>query len=207
MKDFLEELEIGEGKVKLSKEEIKSILAKHGDYIKIETTKVENQYKDQIEANKTTIDDLKAQIEKAPKSDEMESLKTKIAEFEQKEAERTAQLKAKEEDDILTKNITDVFGDKKFVNDFTKNAIVEQIKTALKDNANVGKSARDLFEELTNGKDGIFANPNPIKQDMPGVDEGMDNTVSKDAFDKMSYKERVELKQSNPELFNKYNNE
>ena len=36
--------------------------------------------------------ETKAQIEKAPKSDEMESLKTKIAEFEQKEAERTAQL-------------------------------------------------------------------------------------------------------------------
>ena len=206
MKDFLEELEIGENKVKLSKEEIKNILAKHGEYIKIETTKVEDNYKNQLAENKSTIDDLKAQIEKAPKSDEMESLKTKIAEYEQKEADRTAQLKAKQEDDILTKNIVDVFGDKKFVNDFTKNAIIDQIKTALKDNANVGKSAKDLFDELTNGKDGIFENPNPI-QDMPGVDEGMETTVSKDAFDKMSYKERVELKQSNPELFNKYNNE
>ena len=28
----------------------------------------------------------------------------------------------------------------------------------------------------------------------------------KEAFDKMSYKERVEFKESNPELFNKYNN-
>lgn len=206
MKDFLEELEIGEAKTKLSKEEIKNILAKHGDYIKIETEKVKNEYKDQLEENKTTIDDLKTQIEKAPKSDEMESLKSKIAEYEQKEADRTAQLKAKEEDEILTKNITDVFGDKVFVNDFTKNAIVDQIKTALKDNANMGKSAKDLFEEITNGKDGIFANPNKVA-DMPSVDENMENTISKDAFDKMSYKERVELKQSNPELFNKYNNE
>ena len=59
MKDFLEELEIGEGKVKLSKEEIKSILAKHGEYIKIETAKVDDKYKSQLEDNKTTIDDLK----------------------------------------------------------------------------------------------------------------------------------------------------
>ena len=206
MKDFLEELEIGESKVKLSGEDIKNILKKHGEYIKVETEKVETKYKDQIEDNKTTINDLKAQIEKAPKSDEMESLKTKIAEYEQKEADRTAQLKAKQEDDILTKNINEVFGDKKFVNDFTKNAIVDQIKTALKDSANMGKSAKDLFEEITNGKDGIFANPNKIA-DMPGVDEGIENTVSKDAFDKMGYKERLELKQSNPELFNKYNNE
>ena len=206
MKDFLEELEIGEEKVKLSKEQIKSIIAKHGEYIKIETEKVENKYKDQMEDNKKTIDDLKSQIEKAPKSDEMESLKSKIAEYEQKEADRDAQIKAKEEDNILTKNINEAFGDKKFVNDFTKDAIVNEIKTALKDSANLGKSAKDLFEEITKGKDGIFANPNP-KIDMPGVDEGMDNTVSKEAFDKMGYKERVEFKQSNPELFNKYNNE
>ena len=204
MKDFLEELEIGEDKVKLSKEEIKSILAKHGDYIKIETKKVEDDYKNQIEDNKKTIEDLKTQIENAPKSDEMESLKTKIADYEAKEASREAEAKAKAEDDVLTKNIIDVFGDKKFVNDFTKNAIVNEIKTALKDSANVGKSAKDLFEEITKDKDGIFENPNQMA-DMSGVDEGMENTVSKDEFDKMSYKERVDLKASNPELFNKYN--
>lgn len=205
MKDFLEELEIGEGKVKLSKEEIKSILAKHGDYLTKEKEKIDNEYKQQLEDNKTTINDLKSQIEKAPKSDEMESLKSKIAEYEQNEADRTAKQKAKEEDDILTKNITDVFGDKKFVNDFTKNAIMNEIKTALKDSANMGKSAKDLFEEITNGKDGIFANPNQVV-DMPSIDENVETAVSKDDFDKMGYNQRLELKASNPELFNKYNN-
>lgn len=206
MKDFLEELEIGEGKVKLSKEDIKNILKKHGEYIKTETDKVEADYKQQIEDNKTTISELKAQIEKAPKTDEMESLKSKIADYEQKEADRTAKQKAKEEDDILTNNINQVFGDKKFVNDFTKNAIMNEIKTALKDSANMGKSAKDLFEEITNGKDGIFANPNQVV-DMPAIDENVENAVSKAEFDKMGYKERLELKQSNPELFNKYNNQ
>lgn len=204
MKDFLEELEIGEGKVKLSKEEVKSIIAKHGEYIKIETEKVDNKYKEQLASNKATIDDLKAQIEKAPKSDDMENLKSKIAEYEQKEADRTAQEKAKAEYDILTRNINEAVGEKKFVNDFTKNAIIDEIKTALKDSANMGKSAKDLFEEITKDKQGIFENPNPQK-DMPGVDDNVENAVSKDDFDKMGYKERLELKQSNPELFNKYN--
>ena len=204
MKDFLETLEIGEGKVKLSKEEVKSILAKHWDYIKTEKEKIENEYKTQLEDNKTTISELKAQIEKAPKTDEIESLKSKIADYEEKEAERTAKQKAKEEDDILTKNITEAFGDKKFVNDFTKEAIMNEIKTALKDSANLGKSAKDLFTELTKDRDGIFANPNPIK-DMPPIDENVENAVSKADFDKMGYKERLALKESNPELFNKYN--
>src|SRR5699024_1849727 len=162
MKGFLEELEIGEGKVKLSKEEIKSIIAKHGEYIKTETEKVEKQYKEEINEYKTTIDDLKGQIKNAPKSDELESLKGKIADYEQKEADRIAKQKAKEEDDILTKNIVEVIGDKKFVNDYTKNSIINEVKTALKDNANLGKSAKDLFEQITNGKDGIFANPNQV---------------------------------------------
>ena len=206
MKDFLEELEIGEGKVKLSKEEIKKIIAKHGEYVNKEKEKVEEEYKTQLADNKATIDDLKSQIEKAPKSDDMENLKQKIADYEKKEADRIATQKAKEEDDVLTKNIIDAIGDKKFVNDFTKNAIIEQVKVAFKDNANLGKSTKDLFEEITKGKDGIFANPNPVVN-MPNIDEGMENTVSKEAFDKMSYKERVEFKESNPELFNKYNNE
>lgn len=204
MKGFLEELEIGEGKVKLSKEEIKSIIAKHGEYIKTETEKVEKQYRDEINEYKSTIDDLKEQIKNAPKSDELESLKSKIADYEQKEADRIAKQKAKEEDDILTKNIVEVIGDKKFVNDYTKNSIINEVKTALKDNANLGKSAKDLFEQITNGKDGIFANPNQVI-DMPSVDENVETTISKEDFNKMGYKERLELKSSNPELFKKYN--
>lgn len=204
MKDFLKDLELGEDKIKLSNEDIKNILKKHGEYIKIETEKVENNYKTQIEENKNTIADLKEQIEKAPKSDEIENLKTKIADYEKKEADRTAEQKAKEEDTILTNNVIEAIGDKKFVNDYTKNSIINEIKTALKDSANVGKSAKDLFTEITEGKDGLFANPNQVV-DMPSIDESVENTVSKDDFDKMGYKQRLELKQSNPELFNKYN--
>lgn len=204
MKGFLDEFEIGEGKVKLSKEEIKTLMSEIGKYIKTETEKVEKQYKDEINEYKSTIDDLKEQIKNAPKSDELESLKGKIADYEQKEADRVAKQKAKEEDDILTKNIVEVIGDKKFVNDYTKNSIINEVKIALKDNANLGKSAKDLFEQITNGKDGIFANPNQVI-DMPSIDENTQTTISKEDFNKMGYKERLELKSSNPELFKKYN--
>nr|DAK16806.1 MAG TPA: minor structural protein [Caudoviricetes sp.] len=204
MKGFLDEFEIGEGKVKLSKEEKKTLMSEIGKYIKTETEKVEKQYKDEINEYKSTIDDLKEQIKNAPKSDELESLKGKIADYEQKEADRVAKQKAKEEDDILTKNIVEVIGDKKFVNDYTKNSIINEVKTALKDNANLGKSAKDLFEQITNGKDGIFANPNQVI-DMPSIDENTQTTISKEDFNKMGYKERLELKSSNPELFKKYN--
>lgn len=179
MNDFLENLEIGENKIKLSKEEIKSILAEHGKSVKTETEKVESKYKKDIEEYRTTIDDLKEKIEKAPKSDELENLKQTIADMEAKEQQRIAEEKAKKDDEILTNNIIEAFGDKKFVNDYTKNAIINDIKNGLKDANNGGKSAKDLFEEYTKDKSDIFANPNQV-QDMAGMGDSEDNTNKKE---------------------------
>ena len=170
MKDFLEELEIGESKVKLSKEEIKNILVKHGEFIKIETEKVDNKYKDQIEDNKSTIDDLKKQIENSPKSEEMENLKTRIADYEQKEADRIAKEKAEEEDKILTNNINEVFGDKQFTSEYARVGLTNDIKNELNKPENKGRSIKDIFDTLTKDKTDIFANPNQVK-DMPGMGE------------------------------------
>lgn len=146
MREFLRGLE-------LDKETIDTIMAEHGKLIteaKEKTQELENKVKDY----ETKIGELSSKAESNTKvQEELNNLKKSIAENE-------AKAKAKAEDEILTKNITSVFGDKKFVNDYTKNAIVNDIKTALKDSNNVGKSAKDLFEELTKDKEGIFDNPN-----------------------------------------------
>lgn len=147
MREFLKGLE-------LDKETIDTIMAEHGKLIteaKEKTQELENKVKDY----ETKIDELSSKAETNTKvQEELDNLKKSIAENE-------AKAKAKAEDDALTKNITSAFGDKKFVNEYTKNAIVNDIKTALKDSNNAGKSAKDLFEELTKDKDGIFSNPNP----------------------------------------------
>ena len=122
MKDFLENLEIGENKVKLSQEEIKSILAEHGKSVKTETEKVENKMKKENEDLKATIYDLKEQISKAPKYDEIESLKSKIAEYETKEKERKEEEDKKIFEENLNKNVLEAIGDAEFVNERTKNA-------------------------------------------------------------------------------------
>lgn len=179
MKDFLENLEIGENKVKLSKEEIKAILAEHGKSITTETEKVESKYQKDIAEYKTTIDNLKEQVEKAPKSEEIENLKNTIADMEAKEEKRIADEKAKKDDEILTNNIIEAFGDKQFINDYTRNAIINDIKNGLKDANNGGKSAKDLFEEITKDKSDIFANPNQI-QDMPAMGDSETTTNKKE---------------------------
>lgn len=170
MKDFLENLEIGENKVKLSQEEIKSILAEHGKSVKTETEKVENKMRKENEDLKATIDDLKEQVNKAPKSDEIESLKSKIADYETKEEERKKEEDKKIFEENLNKNVLEAIGDKEFVNERTKNAIINEVKTALQDKANVGKSAKDIFETITKDSTDIFKNKNELK-DMPDIQE------------------------------------
>lgn len=170
MKDFLENLEIGENKVKLSQEEIKSILAEHGKSVKTETEKVENNMRKENEDLKATIDDLKEQVNKAPKSEEIESLKSKIAEYETKEKERKEEEDKKIFEENLNKNVLEAIGDAEFVNERTKNAIINEVKTALQDKANVGKSAKDIFETITKDSTDIFKNKNELK-DMPDIQE------------------------------------
>lgn len=168
LKSYLESLEIGDAKIKLSSEQIQGALKESGTVVDTEVTKVKDIMQKEIDNYKTTIDGLKEQIDKAPKSDEYETLRTKIAEYEQKETERQEKAEAEERDRILTNNILEAIGDKKFVNEYTKNSIINEVKTALSDTKNAGKSAKDLFESITKDRTDIFENPNQMK-DMPDV--------------------------------------
>lgn len=179
MNEFLEKLEIGENKVKLSKEEIKSILAEHGKTVKTETEKIEAKYKEEVSSRDKTITDLKTQIDSAPKSDEVDKLKQTIADYEKADNERKEAEKKAKKDETLLKNINEAIGDKKFVNEYTKNSIVNEIKTALENEVNAGKSAKELFESLTKDKQDIFANPNQIVN-MSGMGDGDGKTNKKD---------------------------
>lgn len=204
MNDFLANLEIGENKIKLSNDEIKAILAEHGKSVKTETEKIENKLRKDIDNYKSTIDDLKKQIENAPKSEEMENLKSKIAEYEKKETDRLASEKAKKDDEVLTNNILSAIGEKKFTSNYAKVGLINDIKAELSKEENKGLGITEIFNNLTKDKEGIFENPNQVK-DMEGMGD-IETTVSKEAFDKMSYNQRLELKHSNPTLFEKYNN-
>lgn len=183
MREFLKGLE-------LDSELIDTIMAEYGKLVtkdKEELTSLKGELLNLQETSKNAIE-----------------LQDKYNELTKQIEQENANKKAKAEEDILNQNIVSAIGDKKFVNDYTKNSIINEVKAALKEEANIGKSAKDLFEEITNGKEDIFLNPNQVV-DMPGVDENVENAITKEAFDKMGYKERVELKQSNPELFQKYN--
>lgn len=183
MREFLKGLE-------LDSEMIDTIMAEYGKLVtkdKEELTDLKGQLLSLQETSKNAIE-----------------LQDKYNELTKQVEQSNAEKKAKAENDMLMENISSAINGKEFVNDYTKNSIVNELKNALKDEANIGKSAKDLFEEITNGQEGLFKNPNQM-MDMAEVDESVENVVTKEAFDKMGYKQRLELKQNDPELFRKYN--
>ena len=156
MREFLKGLE-------LDKETIDTIMAEHGKLIteaKEKTQELENKVKEY----ETKIGELSSKAEDNTKvQEELDALKKQIAE----------EKKQKEQEDLeatLNKNVLEAIGDKEFVNERTKNAIINEVKTALQDKANVGKSAKDIFETITKDSTDIFKNKNELK-DMPDIQE------------------------------------
>ena len=156
MREFLRGLD-------LDKETIDTIMAEHGKLIteaKEKTQELENKVKDY----ESKIDELSSKAETNTKvQEELDTLKKQIAE----------EKKQKEQEDLeatLNKNVLEAIGDKEFVNERTKNAIINEVKTALQDKANVGKSAKEIFEAITKDSTDIFKNKNELK-DMPDIQE------------------------------------
>lgn len=165
MREFLKGLE-------LDKETIDTIMAEYGKNIQGLKEQID-EYKNNEANYKTKIDELSSM------SDDNQKIQEELNTLKQQIAEKEANEKAKKDDEMLTNNIIAAIGDRQFVNDYTKNAVINDIKAALRDNANGGKSAKDLFEELTENKSDIFANPNQL-QDMAGMGDGEEETNKKE---------------------------
>lgn len=152
----------------LTDETIDKIMAEHGKDVealksKITAAEAEAQKsKENLAQYEAEIGELKKQASSSTElKKQFEDLQAKIA------AEKAEAEKAKA-DETLTNNILSTFGEKKFVNDYTKNALIADIKTALSDPKNTGKGIEKIFTELTKDKEGIFENPNK-PADMPGM--------------------------------------
>lgn len=155
-RDFLRGLE-------LDKETIETIMYEYGKLTteaKEKTQELENKVKDY----ESKIEELSSKVETNTKvQEELDKLKTQIAE----------EKKQKEQEDLeatLNKNVLEAIGDAEFVNERTKNAIINEVKTALQDKANVGKSAKDIFEAITKDSTDIFKNKNELN-DMADIQE------------------------------------
>lgn len=95
-------------------------------------------------------------------------LKAQVADFEQKEQDRINAEKLEKEDAELTAKIRNEIGEVEFVNQYTEESIYNSIKKGLK--ADTTKGAKQIFDELTKDKEGIFKNPQQVA--IPKSDSG-----------------------------------
>lgn len=136
----------------LTDEQIDKVMKLNGDDINREKAK----YSD--------YDDLKAQLEKANATIEgwkdYDAIKADVAKYQQEAENAKKEAAAKVQQLELQTKIKDFTGNKKFVNDLTRDAINAQLEKALNDDANKGKSLDDLLKALTDGKSDIFKDEN-----------------------------------------------
>jgi septal ring factor EnvC (AmiA/AmiB activator) len=158
MREFLKGLD-------LDNELIDTIMAEHG--------KLVTKDKEELQTLKSQMKELKENSKNA------EELQKQVDELIKANEEREAKQKAKEEDEILTNNINEVFGDKKFTSDYARAGLTKDIKDELNKPENKGKSIKDIFDVLTKDKTDIFANPNQMK-DMAGMGESEEKADTKE---------------------------
>ena len=136
----------------LTDEQVEKVMKLNGDDIKREKAKFSDydDIKKQLEKANATIDGMK----------DYDDVKAKVTQYQQEAENAKKEAAAKVQQLELQAKIKDFTGNKKFVNDLTRDAINAQLEKALNDDANKGKSLDDLLKALTDGKTDIFKDEN-----------------------------------------------
>ena len=144
-REFLEGL-------KLDADVIDKIMAENGKDVNREKAKFAD------------YDDIKGQLETANKTIEKfkdyDQTKADVEKYkaEAKKAQEDAAAKIAQME--VQAKIKDFTNTKKFVNDYTRDAINAQLEAELSKTESKGRSIEDIFKNLTNGKTGIMADDN-----------------------------------------------
>ena len=154
----------------LEKDMIDKIMAEHGKSI--------NEKNEELTTLQSKVDELTEKVgDSEGEKQKHDELATQVAELMQKLEEKNQQeQKTREEnekkkkDKELSDKVNEVLKDKTFVNDFTKNAIANELKNKLKDDENTDL-AKSL-EEITKDSDNIFASKHKQGLNIPPTEGG-----------------------------------
>lgn len=90
---------------------------------------------------------------------EINALKQEIT---QQKQQLNTQVEQKILDLEQDKTIDEFLASKPLINDFTRGGLKQQIITALSDEAYKGRPISEVYEQVTNGLNDIYKNPNPV---------------------------------------------
>lgn len=161
----------------LESEQVEKVMALYGKAItkkdkELETLKADKkELEDKVSTYETKLDEFdKEAKDNADWRNKYEELQTSIKEQE-------AKKKAEEEDKTLTDSINVLFEGKKFTSDYARNGLLNDIKAGLNKPENKGKGIKELFDEYTKDKAGIFQAENQMKDMEAMGDSEQDNNI------------------------------
>lgn len=153
---------------------IEEIMAEYGKKVSTDKKAIETLKQKLVETEnlantyKTAMNEVEEDFLIAKNSQkELEELKASIAEQE-------AQRKEAEETEKFETDLNAILGDRKFINEYTRQAVINEFKEALEGKEDANKE--DVFNELTKDREDLFSNPNKV--DLPKIEE-VDQEVNK----------------------------
>ena len=175
----------------------KKFVAKADFNAKVEEVKTLKGEKKALEDEVTRLNENANDNEDVKK--ELEALKAKIdADAKQAEADRISREKAESDERLFN----EALGEKKFSHDAIKSHYFNLFRQDLAKEENKGKSAVDILHNLTKDDKNACEGVTAVKL-AGGTPQGNgSNSVTKEAFNKMSYKERLQIYNENQALYN-----
>ena len=151
-----------------------------------------------IATAKSKWDKEQLDVKDSKDNEAIAKLEEEVRKLTQTITDKDEQEKKAKQEALLDNKVQEALKEKKFINEYTKSAIVDSIKASLRKNESA--NIEELLNELVKDKEGIFVNPN-APEEIPKTNDDVFTDVDKEAFKKMGYKERLILKQENPDLY------
>lgn len=122
-----------------------------------------------------------------------DAMRKELEKYKRAEADRRKAEEDARADQILTAAAEQALEGREFVNDPTRAHYVAELKKAISDPANKGKSPAKLFEAMTKDVDGIFKNPQQEPLKIPRVDNHPGKPMTREDIFKKDDKGRYVL--------------
>lgn len=185
MKDFLEKLEIGDGKVKLSSEEIKAILTEHGKSVTTEKDKVKAEMQKEVDTYKDQLKTANSEIQ-SYKDMDIDAIKKSASDWETKYNDLVKQQEDAKKESVRNERTNAFFNDVKFASESAKAGVIAQFNAKdFKYDEETEKflGANEWLEDLKTKDSGAFlsevANPTfTVGVNAPANSSSMDSILS-----------------------------
>ena len=185
MKKYLEDLEIGESKVKLSEDEIKAILTEHGKSVNAEKEKVRTELNTEIETYKNQLKDANNEI-KSYKDMDIEGIKKSAEDWETKYNDLVKTQNEAKEKSIREERTNAFFNGVEFASESAKAGVIAQFNEKdfkYDEKEQKFQGASEWLEELKKNDVGAFksdvANPKFTTSVTPPANSSTNDEIRK----------------------------